>query len=245
MSRWRAAAIHLGISISIFIVFLSLMLLVWYPPPYFEAIGADGLLMVMVGVDVVLGPTITLIIFKAGKPGLKFDLTVIGALQLAALLYGASVVAAARPAFVVFAVDRFELMQAVDIDFKDAAFPRFASAPWTGPELAAAVLPKDPKKREKLLFSAVGGGDDVQNFAAYYEPYEQHAAAAAARGLPLDRLRAKGAEAADTLKRFLDEHSASEENLLYLPVRAPRRDLAMLIDKKTGRTLGAVVIDPW
>jgi hypothetical protein len=245
MSRWRAAAIHLGISIGVFLVFLALMLRVWYPHPYFEAIGADGLLMILVGVDVVLGPLITLIIFKSGKPGLKFDLAVIGVVQFAALLYGASVVAQARPAFIVFAVDRFEVMQASDIDFNEARYPRFASAPWTGPQLAAAVLPQDLEKRQELLFSALAGGADVQNRAAYYEPYEQHAPRAASRGLPLDRLRAKGPDATARLERFLAAHAAAAADLVYLPVRARKQDLAMLLDRASGNPLGAVVVDPW
>ncbi len=74
MSRWKAAGIHLSISILIGLVVGALLFGVWYPPPFFHAAGADMLVLLLVGVDVVLGPLLTLIVFKSGKRGLKFDL---------------------------------------------------------------------------------------------------------------------------------------------------------------------------
>lgn len=44
------------------------------------------------------------------------DLTVIAVLQLGALSYGLWTVAEGRPAWLVFAVDRFELVRVLDID---------------------------------------------------------------------------------------------------------------------------------
>ena len=86
MSRWKASGIHLLLSAAIAVVVLTLMLMVWYPWPLFEAAGGSRLVFILVGVDVTLGPLITLVIFKSGKPGLKFDLTVIALVQLAALV---------------------------------------------------------------------------------------------------------------------------------------------------------------
>ena len=88
MSRWKAATIYLAISAVIAGAVLWAMLAVWYPRPFFEAAGGGHLLFILVGVDVVLGPTITLIVFDIQKKklsALQFDLTVIAVLQLAAL----------------------------------------------------------------------------------------------------------------------------------------------------------------
>ena len=104
MSRWKAAAIHLSISAAIGLVVGALLLLVWYPPPYFHAAGADQLVLLLVGVDLVLGPLLTLILFRSGKKGLKFDLAMIAVLQTTALVYGLSVVLQSRPVFLVSAV---------------------------------------------------------------------------------------------------------------------------------------------
>ena len=96
-SRWQAAGTHLLVSIAIAVAVVALMLALWYPGPLFEAAGGTGLLYILVGVDVVLGPLLTLIVFKSGKRGMKFDLAAIGLVQAAALLYGMHVVFLARP----------------------------------------------------------------------------------------------------------------------------------------------------
>ena len=83
MSRWKAAGIHLSISLAIGLLVGALLFGVWYPPPYFHAAGADELILLLVGIDIVLGPLMTLVIFRSGKRGLKFDLTVIGLVCLA------------------------------------------------------------------------------------------------------------------------------------------------------------------
>src|SRR5258708_3551429 len=67
MSRWQAAGIHLGISALIAAVVLVVLYLVWYPSPYFTAMGGDQFALLVVGVDVVIGPLITLIIYRANK----------------------------------------------------------------------------------------------------------------------------------------------------------------------------------
>ena len=88
LNRWTAAAIHLGISALIAITVVAVMLALWYPQPYFDAMGGTGLLKILVGVDVAIGPLLTLIIFDRRKKSLRFDLSVIAFLQIAALVYG-------------------------------------------------------------------------------------------------------------------------------------------------------------
>ena len=53
------------------------MLAVWYPQPYFAAMGGATLILLLIGVDVVIGPLITLIVFDPKKKSLRFDLAVI------------------------------------------------------------------------------------------------------------------------------------------------------------------------
>ena len=74
MSRWKAASIHCSISALVGLIVGFLLFGLWYPPPYFHAAGADELILLLVGVDLTLGPLLTLIVFRSGKRGLKFDL---------------------------------------------------------------------------------------------------------------------------------------------------------------------------
>src|SRR3982751_1527004 len=107
MSRWKAAAIHLSISAAIAVIACALFFVVWYPGTYFHAAGADELVILLVGVDLAIGPLLTLIVFRSGKRGLRFDLTSIAIAQAVALMYGAHVVLQSRPIFLVAALDRF------------------------------------------------------------------------------------------------------------------------------------------
>lgn len=90
MTRLRAFAIHLiAKSAGIILALLGLMHWVWYPAPYFEINGGWHVWRILAGVDVVLGPLLTLIVFKSGKPSLKFDSELYcSSCKLAALIYG-------------------------------------------------------------------------------------------------------------------------------------------------------------
>src|SRR5215218_9788376 len=108
-TRWQAAPVHLVISAIIAVLVFATMLLLWYPRPYFTVAGGFTLMLLLIGVDVVIGPLLTLVVFDPRKKSLKFDLAVIVVLQLAALIYGVWIMFSARPVFVAFAGDRFEV----------------------------------------------------------------------------------------------------------------------------------------
>lgn len=222
---------------------LVFMLSVWYFGPLFEAAGGSRLIFILAAVDVTLGPLITLIIFKAGKPGLKFDLAVIAALQLAALAYGMHAVYLARPVYLVFAKDRFELVSAGDLDPEDLkkARPGFEQLPLGRPKYIAAVAPADPEARQKLLWSSLQG-KDLQAHPQYYVPYEQEVPNALKRAHRLDLLLRRDA---DTVQQHLRSSCCSEQAVRFLPLRAKMADGAVLLDAKTGAPLDIVLVDPW
>ena len=83
-NRWSAFAAHFVLSALIAATVVALVMWIWYPAPYFTAMGGDTLLRLLIGVDVALGPFITLIIFDTGKARLKMDLAIIAVLQVAA-----------------------------------------------------------------------------------------------------------------------------------------------------------------
>ena len=98
-NRLRASVIHLAISLAIASLAALLVFGWWYPHPYRDLSGGRELFTLVVAVDVVLGPLITLVIFNPAKTRrhLVMDFTVIGLLQVAALAYGLWTVFVARP----------------------------------------------------------------------------------------------------------------------------------------------------
>ena len=247
MSRWKAALIHFGISALVAAIATALLLGVWYPPPYFSAAGAKRLLLLVVGVDVVLGPLLTLIVFKSGKRGLKFDLAAIGLVQVLALAYGFHVMLQSRPVFMVASVDRFVLVAANQLDPADlaaASQPQWRRLSWGGPVLVATQRPDDADERNDLLFSALEG-KDIEKFPRYYVEYEAAASGLLQRAQPLSRLRQMHPSHAGEVDAWLQRHRSEEESIVWLPIVARDADLCMLMDRASGKPLGAIALDPW
>lgn len=245
MSRWRAATIHLSISAAIAAVALALLFGLWYPPPYFHAAGADELVLLLVGVDLAIGPLITLIVFRSGKRGMKFDLCVIAALQSAALVYGMWVVLQSRPVFLVGVLDRFVLVSANEITDEDLALgsePRFRSRSWTGPRLVVTEMPTSIQERNALT-SAAFDGRDVQNQPRYYREYVSGAHGLLAKAHTLDLLR-RPPDHAREIENWLETSHRSEATVRWLPIQARKADIVLLLDAANATPLKAMDIDP-
>ena len=98
MNRYQAFGIHFGISLLIFIGLVAMVLFVWYPGILKEVDESWQQALIMIaGVDLVLGPLLTLIVFNPAKKSLKMDLSVIAVAQIAALVAGTYTVHQARP----------------------------------------------------------------------------------------------------------------------------------------------------
>ena len=240
LSRWQASGIHLLISVAIAAVALVLMLRVWYPPPLFIAEGGNDLLFIMIAVDVVIGPLITLIIFKAGKPRLRFDLTVIALLQAGALLYGSHVMFVARPVFIAFVLDQFEIVRANDLEpasIAQASDPGFRSLPVTGPVFVAIDMPKDMKVLREIISEAQKGGETVQHLPKYYVPYSKYKEQVIAQGRPIEDLLKREPGMADRMEKQIAETGHQAPDLKYLPLQTRRGWGAVLIEAKTGEVV--------
>jgi hypothetical protein len=244
-SRWQASGLHLLISIAIAAAVLTAMLLVWYPHPLFEAAGGNDLLLILVGVDVIIGPLITLVIFKPGKWGLKFDLWVIGVLQVAALFYGGYIMFLARPAFIVFVKDRFEVVTPAELESENLAQarrPEFRKPPPDGPMRVAADMPTDREERNKMVAAALSGLD-LQHFPRYWVPYDQRRGEVLKNAQTLQELRRKEPAWAKVVDEHLPKWGIKESEVLFVPLRARRAWVGVLIDPKTAEPVKMVVTE--
>ena len=80
--RLKFFSCHLLISVLIALISILLVFFVWYPAPLAEALGVGHLFLMLIFIDVMLGPLLGLIIYKEGKKSLKFDLTIIILIQI-------------------------------------------------------------------------------------------------------------------------------------------------------------------
>ncbi|HEX7218312.1 MAG TPA: TfpX/TfpZ family type IV pilin accessory protein [Burkholderiales bacterium] len=247
MTRWRAAGLHLLISALVAAGVLALMLALWYPPPLFQAMGGAGLALIVIGVDVVMGPALTLVVFKSGKKGLRFDLAVIGVLQLAALAYGCYVVELARPAFLVFVKDQFEVCSVADLEperLAEAGYPEFRAPSWAGPVLAYGRWPTEYADQRRMFLATLAGWD-LQHFPKYYEPYERGRQEILRRAQPIAEVRKEEPPVGALIDAWLKESGADEQNLRYLRLRARRAWVAVLVDRQSARPVKMLVAEKY
>ncbi len=231
ISRYKAASIHFAMSIAIAAVVLCVMLFLWYPGPFFAAMGGSLLLVLIVGVDTALGPLITLIIFDTRKKWLIVDLAIVIALQLGALLYGVNTMYVARPAFTVFTGQQFAVVIAGEIDFRELAkarFEKFRHLSLTGPVLVATEPPTDKAGISDITFAKVFGLG-IQNLPKYYVPYADKRDLILKTSRPLAELSLPDGDK-ETLEKYLSRSGNKKEELHYLPVTTKNVVLTGIID---------------
>ena len=245
MTRIKAFSIHLLLTVSIFSTFLAIAFLIWYPWPYFETENAPRVLRILVGVDVVLGPLLTLIIFKPGKPGLKFDIAMIAFVQFAALAYGASVMFEGRPGYIAFTVDRFTVIPARDIDDSKLPYPELRTGILKRPNLIYVRQPSDPGERYRILEEIFQGGPDLDARPEYYEPVAEHREEVLKSAQPVRALFGDSDQKRAVVEHFAAKHALKPDDIRYLPLVGKDRDMAMILENVTGSVLGAVDLDPW
>ncbi|NND81446.1 MAG: hypothetical protein HKN50_03380 [Gammaproteobacteria bacterium] len=149
-TRYAAFATHLAISILILLVMLAVIFFYWFPAELIYAGGIEGL-KILIGVDLVLGPVLTLIVFDRAKKSLKFDLTMIGVLQISCLLAGLWLIYNERPIAQVIADDGVHL-------HASARFKAYEVEPieWPGrtPYYIYLELPSDASEVQSLAITS-------------------------------------------------------------------------------------------
>jgi hypothetical protein len=245
--RVRAALIHLTLSATVAaLVFLPIYFW-WYPDVLFEYAGGRDLFFLIVGVDVTLGPLITLVIFKPGKKGLLFDLVVIAIMQTAALCYGVWVLFESRPAYIAFVRDRFELVRVNGFpegELEKGRAGGYDRLSWTGPRLVGVKMPTDPDEQFNLMMSGFGGVD-AQYYPRYYVPYDAVRDEVKMKAMPIVTLRKRNPQRSAEIDQVLASLGRKEADVRFIPMRAGKSDLAVFVDPKDGSVLKMTSLNPW
>ena len=240
-SRWKAATIHLGISIAIAIGAVLLLYLLWYPQPFFEASGGQFLLTLLVAVDVVLGPLITLIIFDTKKKSLRFDLAVIVIVQLAAIGYGMYTMYLARPVFVVYSNSQFKVVTANEIEpemLAQVTRVEHKSLSFTGPKYVFNNPPESGTDLDAVMLSGEGLAPQ------FYVPFSEKSADAAKQGQPLTELFKRQPDAQSIIDVALKRNQKNATDVVYFPLIAKAMNMTLLADTRTGAIVAVVPVNP-
>lgn len=178
--RLRAFGLHLLASITALSLILGSLYFGWYRWPAWHLTDVSHVVVVMVGVDVVLGPLLTFVIARSSKSRreLTRDIAAIVAVQLCALIYGSVSLWNGRPLYYAFSENVLQLVQAYDIDAHEMTLgrqqnPELAPHWYSLPRWIWAPLPEAAQERQKIVSAAILGGDDVISMPRYFKRWDQ------------------------------------------------------------------------
>ena len=248
-SRLKAAGIHLGISLVLALMAALLVFFVWFPYPYNKISGGDSLFLLIVSVDVIMGPLLTLAIFNIAKPRkeLRRDLAVIATLQLLALGYGMWTVALSRPVYLVYEIDRFRVVHAVDVptELLDRATPEFRQLPLFGPRIISVRNFSNENEKTEMTFAALAG----VSIAARPEMWQSYAQARPQilGGMkPVAELKARMPARVTDIDNALKAAGALSRpagSVAYVPMVGRGLFWTVLLDAQTAEVIAFVPVD--
>ena len=241
-AKTKFVTIHLMASFGIALLIVMIVFLLWYPSPLTKATGVTQIFLMVVGIDLILGPLLTWLVYKEGKKTLKFDLTVIILIQITALCYGVYNIAQGRPVWVVYNVDRFELVRNNEIYTKNIqqAQRKYQRVSWLKPNFVATEFAKDPKQRNQDMFEEILGGVAISQRPERY--------------MELDKAKSQIQKRAQNLALLqqYNEPSLVEKTLskypqanAFVPLKANAVDMTVLIHKETAQVVKIVDLRPW
>lgn len=234
-----AFGVHLGLSLLVFLTLLFIILNYWYPYPLFTTDGGWTVLRIIVLVDVVLGPVLTLVVYRKGKPRLRLDMSLIILMQIAALIGGGWVTYRERPLFV--AAIEGELVPAAaslytlrndDLGILD----RFGE---TNTRIIVIDLPQDPLPRSEILAQAMRDGLPLYDYPDLFrKPRPSDLRPRKGEPLTLEKLAARDDAAAHEVRAFVAKYPDADSRFLFVPMRtrfalwvaAVERDTLQLAD---------------
>lgn len=246
LAKCIAAAKHSLVTIGCAVVTYVLVFYVWYPDVFSHLMSGTKLFLLLLAVEVVLGPCISLVIFNPAKSRreLFFDYLIVGSIQFGALAYGVASVMDSRPVYVVLVKDRLEVVSAAELeesDLLEASSQNFSEVSWSGLKFICVRAPRDAVERERLLFEEIPLGKDVQHLPRFYrecdkgEIFEQ--------GFAVSRLKSIAGEKQKS--GVASELMKLDDNKVWLPIMGKMGVWVAIFDRTSSEPVQYIQFDPF
>ncbi|MFC3902970.1 TfpX/TfpZ family type IV pilin accessory protein [Acinetobacter marinus] len=237
----RFLASHLFISFLFALVVILIVFFIWYPYPLAKATGVTHIFLILIFVDIIMGPLLCFVVYNESKKSLKFDLGAIIFLQLIALIYGMNFIAAGRPVWIAYNVDQFELIRNNElvINSKEKGTTLF-QATWFKPKYVGVQFSTDQKIKSDDMFDEIFNGISIAQKPARYVPFTQ-----------VSKMINEKAQELSLLNKYNDPElvwKVIEKNpsaTAFVPLKANAIDMTVLINKEKGEVVKIVDLRPW
>ncbi|MFV5489867.1 TfpX/TfpZ family type IV pilin accessory protein [Acinetobacter sp. ASP199] len=239
--RLRFFIQHLSLSLLMALLLLGVVFYFWYPIPLAKAVGVTSIILMLFVIDIIIGPLLGLLVYKEHKKTLKFDLAVIILVQISALIYGVFTLEQGRPVWIVYNVDRFELVRKNEIiqENLEKAEPQFKQVSWLKPQYVMLKTINSAEKRQEDLFTEVFGGVSLAQMPDRYIAFDRNLILKSKKILPIKKL-------------YEYNHDSIVNNVLsktkkvsgYVPLKGSKIDMTVLLDSE-GKPIKIVDLRPW
>jgi len=216
----------------------------WYRWPAWYLVGGDDVALIMVLVDLALGPLAVLLVSDPGKPRAVWqrDLVAIVLVQASALAGGIHTLWTGRPLYFEFSMDRIEVVQAAVFDEDTVNTARLQGARiipgWQSlPQWIWAPLPEDAKTASQIVLGTAFGGQDVTAMPQYFRPWAEGLSAMQSHFRPVKNLVDSAGLSESEYQQLLADLGRPEEELVLLPVQGRRRTGYQVLLRETGEPL--------
>ncbi len=245
-AKVKAFLIHLSISFVFISALLFVVWSIWYPQPLFLFEGGFFALTSMAVVGLILGPILTAIVYRHGKKGLYFDLTLIALLQVGALIYGGQIAFFERQQYIAFTVDRFTVIPASSIDIEKIQHPSLLTNFFERPKFVYVKLPKDSKILMDITQDVLSGGKDFDMYPEYYQNFDENMEKIVeqSHSLPINKMTYFFPKEATKLKKISNQYQIPLESILLFPLQGETGIITVCLSPE-GKLLGYLNIDTW
>lgn len=237
-TRWQAFGIHLAASFMIGGLFALTTYFLWYPQPLLALQGGLLVMGILLGVDVILGPLMTLLVFSSRKPirELRFDLAVIVTVQMAAFIYGGWIVFSERPQYLVFAHSKFFVVRGPEINGApdEAVLLKSQRYGVVGPRVVYAVIPAEHVASGSALLAAVFGDPSFALDATSYRAFPHDLGKVLSEAQDVQEILPELGEAPATLAK---SNGIAVNDLLFFQIKGRVSTGVAVIRQQTGELL--------
>lgn len=233
---------HLCISVLVALIVICVVFVLWYPSPLAKAAGVTHIFLMLLVIDVILGPLLGLLVYKEGKKTLKMDLTVIILIQIAALSYGLYSIAQARPVWIAFNNDRFELVRNNELKTENIthAQPQYQQPTWLQPQYVAVKQAADPQEQQIEQMSAMLNGISLAQYPERYIALDQAKTQIQSQVRDLSQLKQWNDE--EMIQAVFSQYSEANG---WLPLETYGLAMVILVNKESASIIKIVDLRPW
>lgn len=244
--RMRAALIHLLMSSMIAGGIAVLVFSIWYPYPYSHISGGLDLFIILVSVDVLAGPLVTLVVFAPTKSRRErgLDMLAVVILQVSALAYGVWTMAQARPLQLVYEFGRFGVAHAVEVDAALApkGFSQTEAYPWNGPKMKSLRAFRSPEEESVATLVALAGVPLAAR-ADLWQPYSNAVQDVLQQSKPLSSLLEIHPTREQEIITIVSKANIEVSMVRYLPLSARGQFWTVFIHPSNGLPVAFAPID--